>query len=426
MTTQRSAGISVPQGLRAPLRFCQLAVLAAAALSCTPENATTSSNNPSNPPGGDGSMTPVPGMNMPGTTPMPNTGGSASGMAQVKFCNGIGSDKGSVEVDIAVGTLRFKLASGACTPAKGQACQAVPAGRTRISFSTGGKEVFAQDVALDAGQEYLVVSTVDRVSQKVGLAGGKLSATGQCASADPFAGASGGFAAAKFCHNLGVDDGAGGKTPVTFDLTIGNVRLPASSADCSSPSGQMCLALPSGPTTATLTHNGEVLTSSPVTIEAGRDYLFGLKLLGTSPVITGKALDAPQTCSASAPADAASLPTLGATPPPTTPPPTGGATAIKLCNRLPGAGGGNIAEMTIGDNIMLTAKPGQCSPAKGMPCIQVPAGAAPLVLLIDGNEVLNDLTTFPAGREFIIRLADDALHVEPVPAGMMCTSFEPL
>jgi hypothetical protein len=371
-------------------------------------------------------MTMVPGMNMPGTDGMtPPPAGGSSGNAQVKFCNGVQSDKGAVDIEMTIGTGSnpYKVASGSCLPAKGDSCAMIKAGPSHISFRMGGKEVFAQDIAFEAGQQYVIVSTVDRGSQKIGLGGGKLAAGAQCAAADPFAasspGGGGGATVGKFCHNLALDDGNGGKLPVTFDLTIGDVRLSAVSGECSSPVAQMCIALPPGPTTASLFRDGQMLTSAPITIEAGKEYMFGLKLQGTSPVITGNALSANPRCAAAGAANASGLPTLGGAPPPT--PPPGAATTVKVCNRL----AAGVAEVMIGDNLVLTAKPGECSSVKGMPCAAVAAGTSALVVAIDGDEVLNDMVQFVAGREKILILANDALTDQTVPAGMMCSTYEP-
>src|SRR5205085_6190394 len=106
----------------------------------------------------------------------------------------------------------------------------------------------------------------------------------------------------------------------------------------------MCLALPPGATTAALYRDGQMLTSAPVTIEAGKEYMFGLKLEGSSPVITGTALSANPRCAAAGAADSSGLPILGGaggTPPPA--PPPGAASAVKVCNRLPDG----VAEVTI-------------------------------------------------------------------------------
>jgi hypothetical protein len=416
MTTQRSA---------------MVALLFTTALACAQE--APSNSTPETPPSGNGNgngmMTPVPGMNIPGTGSMPMTppsgGSSSGGDAQIKFCNGVQSDKGAVDIEMAIGSSTpVKVASGACLPAKGDGCSTIPAGPARLTFKMGGKEVFAQNVAIEAGQQYLVVSTLERGSQKLGLGGGKLPAGAQCATSDPFAGASpggdpGGATVGKFCHNLALDDGNGGKLPVTFDLTIGDIRLSAASGECSSAVAQMCIALPPGATTASLYRDGQMLTSAPVTIEAGKEYMFGLKLQGTSPVITGTALSANPRCAAAGAANASGLPVLGGAPPPA--PPAGAASAVKVCNRLPAG----VAEVTIGDNLVLTAKPGECSSVKGMACAAVAAGTAALVVAIDGDEVLNDMVQFVAGREKILILANDALTDQTVPAGMMCSTYEP-
>jgi hypothetical protein len=420
MTTQRSTMVST-RGLR---QAGALGLFFATALACSQATPSDPPDVTRPPPGG---MRPVPGMNLPGTDGMstPPAGGSSGGDAQVKFCNGVQSDKGAVDIEMTIGagSNPVKVASGSCLPAKGNACATIKAGPSRITFRMGGKEVFAQDIAIEAGQQYLVVSTVDRGTQKIGLGGGKLAAGAQCAAADPFAGSSpggtGGATVGKFCHNLALDDGNGGKLPVTFDLTIGDVRLSATSNDCSSPVGQMCIALPPGSTTASLYRDGQMLTSAPVTIEAGKEYMFGLKLQGTSPVITGNALSANPRCAAAGAANASGLPTLGAAPPPA--PPPGAASAVKICNRLPAG----VAEVMIGDNLVLTAKPGECSSVKGMPCSAVAAGTAALVVAIDGDEVLNNMVEFVAGREKILIVKSDALTDQTVPAGMMCSTYEP-
>ena len=407
MTTQRSARFPS----RGALRWGVLALMGA--LGCQPENTAAMIPLPG------GNMTPVPGTNMPGTSPIPTTGGG-SGEAQLKFCNGIGSDKGAIDVEIAVGTLHVKVPSGTCTPAPGQACLLVPAGQSRISFSTGGKEVFAQDVALEPGQQYLVVSTVDKVSQKVGLGGGKLPAGAQCASADPFAGAGtapGGMATAKFCHILGKSDNMGGQLPLQLELAIGDVHMTANSQGCSIPNGQPCQAVPAGATTASLYRDGQLVTSAPVTIEAGREYLFGLNLVEKRPVIAGAALSGAQSCSGVSARDTMALPALGPAPPPG----PGAGTGIKLCNRLPAG----VAEMMVGDALVLTAKPGECSTMKGTACQQVPSGPTAIVISIDGEQVLDTTETLPEGREEIFRLANNALNTDVLPAGTACKDFEP-
>jgi hypothetical protein len=373
------------------------------------------------PPGPD-DMKPM-GMN-PGNTmsgSMNGAGGTSSGMATLKFCNAVSKQSGSVELELVIGSLRLKAPSGSCAPTSG--CSTVPSGKAHLVFNMDGKEVFAQDIAIDGGSEYVVISTVDQGSQKVGLGGGKLKSGATCAKENPFPNGSspgGGpvATAGKFCHSLSVNDGM----PVTLTLIVGDVSMSALSRGCSTDLGRMCLGLKAGATKATLMLGDQEVTSKDITIDDGKEYLFTLGLNGGTPVIQSQALPAGNTCANTGPSGGGAQPPGGTTPPPA------GMAEFKLCNKLPAMANGNVVELAVGD-VTLTAKPGTCSPMKGAPCSKAPTGATVITIAIDGQELGSANANLPAAA-FTFDVSEDPttgdLSIDPteVPSGMTCSNFE--
>ena len=260
-------------------------------------------------------MSPVPvmGMGSMGMAPGASGGAGQGSSAKVKFCNAVRADKGPVTMKLTIGDVQLEAASGACDLAS--MCSSVPAGTAHLVFSLDGREVYAQDIAIEADQQYVVFATVDKVSQKIGLGGGKLPLGLECAKQDPF---------------RGIDT-----------------------------SGMA----PGGP---------------------GGDSL-----------------------------------------------PPASMTALKFCNHLPvAAGGGNEAELQLGDTLSLKAAAGQCTPMKGAACALIAAGDTMATLLVDGQPEGGGNVTFAGGKAFSLTLSVDAagnggIKVSAIPAGMTCSSYEP-
>jgi hypothetical protein len=390
-----------------------LALSLCTALACQPETTTPAEGS------GD-TMRPVPmdgsGSGNMGSMSSSGSGSGSSGSALVKFCNAVASDKGPVEVEVDIGGTKLKALSGACAPAKGESCSSIRAGRARVTFRMGGKDVLSEEIGLEAGQQYLVFSTVDRASQKLSLGGGKLTGGMQCQSADPFPAGStpgNGEPIGKFCHSVSV--GGGGNAEL--DLDVGGVRMKAATRGCSSAQGQACLALPTGMQMATLYHNGEMVTTKSVTIDKGSEYLFGVDLdASNTPVITVKSLGA-GTCS-----NSGSSSNPGTTP--GTMPPTGSnMTGVKVCNNM-SPGTGDVIEIQLGA-VTIKANRGQCAPVKGQACQQLPSGPTMASVFLDGEPIGDGTVNLPAGRDVVFVADDMGVNGLPVPTGMMCSDYEP-
>jgi hypothetical protein len=409
-----------------PKTPCVLLLVAMAGLAMSACNGASVEETP--PPGQPGDMMPVgtnPG-NMTGNM-NPNGSNNGKGRASLKFCNGVSKPGSPLEMELVIGSMKWKAAAGTCSPGD---CSMVDAGVARLVFNLDGKEVFAQDVAIEAGQQYVVISTVDKASQKVGLSGGKLRSGASCASENPFpAGSSPGpvATAGKFCHGLsvGTQGDPNGGQPASMELTVGGVTMVAETGGCSSATGAMCPALPVGMTTAKLVYDGQEIATAAVNIESGREYLFGLTLnAAMRPVIVSQVLDGSVSCASA---------TRGNGPGPgTMPPPGGGGTMaeVKFCNRLPASGAGNEATLEINGTVALTAKPGQCAPLKGMACSMVPAGATNFALSINGMDAGETDDVLSAGATILSLVPAGAgqlkLNIGAVPAGMTCSAFEPM
>lgn len=370
------------------------------------------------PPGG---MTPMGMMPPGGMTPMtpPTSSPPPAGAANVKFCNAINGPSGPIKVSLTLGGLKLEAMSGTCAPDSG--CQSMTAGNARLSFTMDNKEVFAQEIGVESGQQYLVVATVDRASQKVQLGGGKLPPQAACASANPFPmgsqptepGPGPNQAVGKFCHGLSVQ----GSGEVELELMIGTVSMKARTGGCSVPDGAACTSLPVGNHVASLLFEGAEQARTNVTIEGGKQYLIDLDVSPAGmPTINVEALPAGVACTAAG---------GGSAPPPQPPPPPGSTTEVKLCNRLPAGSG--TAEISIGNGVTLMAAPGQCAPMRGTMCPKVPAGPTMLELSIDGNPLGMGTANLPAGA-VSLNLRPNAgsigVQVQTIPAGMMCAAFE--
>ncbi len=74
-----------------------------------------------------------------------------AGDAHVRFC-----PDSAAETELQIGDKRLKAGPGACAPAAGMSCVAVPAGRLQVSYTVGGQTVDQGTQTLAAGKSYLV------------------------------------------------------------------------------------------------------------------------------------------------------------------------------------------------------------------------------------------------------------------------------
>jgi hypothetical protein len=360
-----------------------------------------------------------------GTNPDGGGAGGGSGgnteAASVRFCNGVSGSAGPVVVEVQIGNNKAQAMTSACA----SGCLTVPAGTNRVTFRMNGAEVFAQDVTFEAGQHYGMIASVDS-AQKVGLGGGKLPAGQQCGGYNPFGDTTGGKPLGKFCHSLRVQTMMGGQgMPVDLELAVGNVLFKATSGGCSSPAQQMCIALPTGPVTATLTHDGQTIATSQLTFDPTKAYLLSANVDGGGqPMITAQAVASATACAA--------LGGMSTMPMPMPMPNPDAKATLKFCNRMTAsAGAPGVAEIVTQDGVRFMARPGQCAPAKGTACSKVAAGRNTVTLSIDGTEVGSAGGDFPADREVVLRLALSAtgepqFTLQSVPTGMVCADYEPM
>lgn len=403
------------------LAFAVCAALATVALGAcggdsTPQPPAGSGGGSGNNAGGSGGS--ASGAGGGGTSSAGGSGGGNNAQASVRFCNGVSSASGPVTVELRIGGTKVDAQSGACAPA----CVMVPAGNAQLSFHMNNAEVFKQDLTFEAGQHYGVIASIDNTTQKIGLGGGKLPAGQQCGSYNPFG--SGGKTVGKFCHNLSRGMNSQEAMPVELDLAVGSVPFRATTGGCSSPAMQMCPALPSGKVTATLSYLGQMLATQELTLEAGKAYVFGATADGGLPTITATAVASEMACASAGPATGQPMPMP-------MPPAPGAKATVKFCNRLTAsAGAPNVAELVSQDGVRFMARPGQCAPAKGMPCSKVNAGANTFTLALDGTDVASAMGNLP-DREVVISLGlnaagEPAFTLSSVPAGMMCADYEPM
>jgi hypothetical protein len=230
------------------------------------------------------------------------------GQAVVKFCNGLRRvDGNSLELELVIGSVRFKAGTRQCVPAPGMACSGLPAGPVTAQLFRDGMMVATKQLTLDQSGQYLIGPNVDGPSQTYGIDATKL-AVGQVCGNFAFPD----VAKVKFCNRLATSDAMGNPVPVVLDLVIGTAKLTAGTGQCSTMEGLACAEVRAGMAKLSLQRNGMEATSVMTTLSPDGNYavLGEFDLTTKGPKLTVIPLPASQTCPAYKP------PPLPAAPPP--------------------------------------------------------------------------------------------------------------
>jgi hypothetical protein len=219
-----------------------------------------------------------------------------TGAAVVKFCNGLRRADGTpAEMELVLGTMRFKAASRECAPAAGLACAPVPAGSVTAQLFFGGMMIATSQLTLDQSGQYLLSPGYDATAKAYTIGSNKLAVGQACAnySYPP-------VAAVKFCNQLMMVGAMGEPIPVTLDLVIGADKITAATGQCNTLEGRACDLFRTGMVRASLQREGKELGAAMLNLEANRDYA----LLGQfdpttmGPRLTAVSLPAGQSCAA--------------------------------------------------------------------------------------------------------------------------------
>lgn len=260
-----------------------------------------------------------------------------------------------------------------------------------------------------------------------------------------------GQAAVKFCQSLIYDN-----HPVDLTVVVGNVRVTARTGECSTLPNLACNTVPAGPQMVSLRHGDEVLEGGPMTIVADQQYFFYAEVVGDKVRLRGGVFPQGSTCAAATledvfrgkvgvtppgppPADAgtpasedagmATSPDAGgsadSTPAPPTDapapvdagapvdasggggmeagaPPPGNTAAVRFCSlNPPGSNDPGVFTLSLAGQ-SYTVNKGQCAPAAGQPCAQVPAGTHAPMLALDGQPVPVASIRLAAGKEYVL------------------------
>ncbi|HEY0709042.1 MAG TPA: hypothetical protein VGG33_19695 [Polyangia bacterium] len=235
-----------------------------------------------------------------------------------------------------------------------------------------------------------------------------------------------GMTAAKFCHEM-VDLDTG--EPIEIELVVGTTRFKTLGDGCVMPAAQACAALPVGKVTGRVFDRGVEAFRNELTLEAGKEYLFSFRIDEE----TGEGEIFALPLRPALPCAAAKLTDMPPPAPvPFAPPPAGTMSDVKLCNGLakPAAAPG-VLQVTSEKGLRLSARPGECVPAKGTACSKVAAGEDTLTLLLDGEEIGSADVRFPANGGLVlvprtVNAEEFLLQRVVVPADLTCAAYEPL
>ncbi len=231
-----------------------------------------------------------------------------AGQAVVKFCNGLRRGDGTpLELELAVGSLRFKASTRQCTPAQGMPCTSTPSGPVTAQLFRDGMMVATRELTLDQSGQYLVGAGYDGITKTYGIDATKL-AVGQACGNFAFPA----VANVKFCNRLAMVDAMGMQIPVVLDLVIGTTKLTAGTGQCNTMDGFACTDARAGQARLSLQRNGMEVAFTMMTLDPDGNYAVLGQFDPTTmrPKLTVTPLAAGQTCASYKP------PPLPAGPPP--------------------------------------------------------------------------------------------------------------
>jgi hypothetical protein len=219
-----------------------------------------------------------------------------AGQAVVKFCNGLRRGDGTpLELELAVGSLRFKATTRECTPAQGMPCTTAPAGPVTAQLFRDGMMVATREVTLDPSGQYLVSPGYDGTTKTYGIEATKLMAGQVCGNfAFPA------VANVKFCNRLAMVDAMGMQIPVVLDLVVGTSKLTAGTGQCNTMDGFACTDVRAGQVRLSLQRNGKEEAFTMMTLDADGNYavLGQFDPATKRPTLNVMPLEPGQTCAA--------------------------------------------------------------------------------------------------------------------------------
>jgi hypothetical protein len=108
----------------------------------------------------------------------------------IKFCNALALEGNmNLRLILNIGEPAVKLTadSGGCSTMPGTACQTIPPGDHAVVVTDdAGEMIFSGMATIGAGEQWMVLATLDRMTMQPTLLGGALKAGYTCATIDPF------------------------------------------------------------------------------------------------------------------------------------------------------------------------------------------------------------------------------------------------
>ena len=189
------------------------------------------------------------------------------GQAVVKFCNALRKGDGTqMEMELVVGSMRFKAGSIRCTPTSGAMCPGMPAGPVNIQLLREGQVVATQQMTLESSGQYFFESGYDSAAKMYVIKANKLPLGQKCSDVNYQP-----VAFMKFCHNLVVGD-MNTQMPVDLDLVVGTTKVTATTGQCNTMDGWACTDVRTGMQKVSLQRNGAEVTSTTAMFEPDAEY----------------------------------------------------------------------------------------------------------------------------------------------------------